>query len=118
MYRLSKTLIKVCGLKSHASRSFFLVFLGTCVKLLNSHVWGNFVSERIKSENENQAEETYSSHKKMRSAYISDQKTKSVYFKLKILPPLSYATAEYCLCIFLFWGSEGGPWHSGPPSVH
>jgi len=31
--RLSKTLIEVCGLKSHASRSFFLVFIVTCVKL-------------------------------------------------------------------------------------
>jgi len=38
MYRLSKTLIEVCVLKSHASRSFFLVFIVTCVKLLNSHV--------------------------------------------------------------------------------
>jgi len=30
--------------------------------------------------------------KKLRSAYISDQKTKSVYFKLRPLPP-PYATA-------------------------
>jgi len=29
--------------------------------------------------------------------------------------PLSYATAEYCLYIFLFLESEGGAWHSGPP---
>jgi len=49
MYRLSTMLIKVCGLKSHASRSFFLVFIVTCVKLLNSHVWSNFVSEKMKS---------------------------------------------------------------------
>jgi len=47
MYRLSKTFIEVCGLKSHSSRSFFLVFIVACVKLLNSHVWGNFVSERM-----------------------------------------------------------------------
>jgi len=47
MYRLSKPLIEVCGFKSHASRSFVLVFIVTCVKLLNSHVWRNFVSERI-----------------------------------------------------------------------
>jgi len=40
--------------------------------------------------------------KKLRSAYISDQKTKSVYFKLRLLPTLSYATAEYCLYIFYF----------------
>jgi len=53
--------------------------------------------------------------KNLHSAFISDQKTKSVYFKLRPLPPLSYATAEYCLYIFLFLGSEGGPWHSGPP---
>jgi len=32
MYRLSKMLIEVCGLKSYASRSFFLVFILTCVK--------------------------------------------------------------------------------------
>jgi len=38
MYRLSKTLIEVGGLKSHASRSFFPVFIVTWVKLLNSHV--------------------------------------------------------------------------------
>jgi len=38
MYRLSKTLIEVCGIKSHTSRSFFLVFIVICVKLLNSHV--------------------------------------------------------------------------------
>ena len=38
MYRLSKALIEVCGLKSHASRSFFLVFIVTCVELLDSHV--------------------------------------------------------------------------------
>jgi len=38
MYRLSKMLIEVCGLKSHASRIFVLVFNVTCVKLLNSHV--------------------------------------------------------------------------------
>jgi len=49
MYRLSKTLIEVCGLKSHGSRSFFLVFIVTCVKLLNSQVCGNFVSERMRS---------------------------------------------------------------------
>jgi len=30
--------------------------------------------------------------KNLRSAYISDQKTNSVYFKLRPLPPLSYAT--------------------------
>ena len=65
MYRLSKTLIEVCGLKSHASRSFFLVLIVTCVKLLNNHVWSNFASERMKSWNENQAEETYSGHKKI-----------------------------------------------------
>jgi len=47
MYRSSKTLIEVCGLKSHVSRSSFLVFIVTCVKLLNSHVWSNFVSERM-----------------------------------------------------------------------
>jgi len=29
MYRLSKMLIEVCKLKSHASRSFFLVFIDT-----------------------------------------------------------------------------------------
>jgi len=46
--------------------------------------------------------------KSLRSAYISEQKTKSVYFKLRPLPPLSYATAEYCLYTFLFLGSEGG----------
>jgi len=27
MYRLSKTLIEVCGLKSHAIRNIFLVFI-------------------------------------------------------------------------------------------
>ena len=65
IFRLSKALIEVCGLKSHASRSFLLVFIVTYVKLLNSHVWSNFVSARMKSWNENQAEETYSSHKKI-----------------------------------------------------
>jgi len=49
IYRLSKTLIEVCEFKSHASRSFFLVFIVTCVELLNSDVWSNFVSERMKS---------------------------------------------------------------------
>ena len=38
----------------------------------------------------------------MCSACVTDQKTKSVYFKLRPLPPLSYATAEYCLYIFYF----------------
>jgi len=38
MYRLQKTPIVVCGLKPHAKRGFFLVFIVTCVKLLNSHV--------------------------------------------------------------------------------
>jgi len=38
MYRLSKTLIEVCELKTHASLSFFLVFIVTCVTLLNSYV--------------------------------------------------------------------------------
>jgi len=47
MYRLSKTLIEVCGLKSHASRRFFLVFIVTCVKLLSTYVWSNFVWERM-----------------------------------------------------------------------
>jgi len=110
MHRLSKTLIEVCGLKSHASRSVFLVFIVTCVKLLNSHVWSNFVSERMKLWNENQAEEAYCSHKNLRSAYISDQKTKSVYFKLRPLPSLSYVTAEYNF----FFRVLGGPWHSSP----
>jgi len=40
--------------------------------------------------------------KNLRSAYISDHKTKSVCFKLSLLPPLSYATAEYYLYIFYF----------------
>ena len=52
--------------------------------------------------------------KNLRSANISDQKTKSVYFELRHLPSLSYVTAEYCLYIFLFLRSEGGPWHSAP----
>jgi len=47
MYRLSKTLIELCGIKSHASRSFFLAFIVTCIKLLDSHVWRNLVSERM-----------------------------------------------------------------------
>jgi len=47
MYRLSKTLVEVCVLKSHISRSIFLVFIVTCLKLLNSHMWSNFVSERM-----------------------------------------------------------------------
>jgi len=59
--------------------------------------------------------------KNLRSAYISDQKTMSVYFKLKPLPPLSCTTAEYFLYIFLFSGSEGGGMAQWPPpyaSVH
>jgi len=40
--------------------------------------------------------------KKLRSVYISDQKTKPVYFKLRPLPRLSYAPAKYCLYIFYF----------------
>jgi len=52
----------------------------------------------------------------LRSAYISDQKTKSVYFELRPSPLLSYATAEYCLYIFLFLGSEAGH-GTVPPSV-
>jgi len=35
-YRLSKTLIEVCGLKSHASRSFFLVFIVTVLSYLTA----------------------------------------------------------------------------------
>jgi len=38
--------------------------------------------------------------KNLHSVYVSDQKTKSVYFKLRPLPHLSYATAEYCSYIF------------------
>ena len=53
--------------------------------------------------------------KNLRSADINDQKTKPVYFKLRPLPPLSYATAEYCLYIFLFLGSEGGGMAQCPP---
>jgi len=52
--------------------------------------------------------------KNLRSVYISDQKTKSVYFKLRPLP-LSYATAEYCSYIFLFSGSEVG--HGTVPAL-
>jgi len=40
--------------------------------------------------------------KNLRSAYVTDQKTKSVYFKLRPLPPLTYTTAEYYLYIFHF----------------
>jgi len=40
--------------------------------------------------------------KNLRSVYISDQKTKTIYFKLRPLPHLIYATAEYCLYIFYF----------------
>jgi len=36
MYRLSKTLIEVCGLKSQASPRYFVVFIVTCVKLLKT----------------------------------------------------------------------------------
>jgi len=36
MYRLSKMLIEVCGLKSNANRSFFQVFIVTCVMLLKT----------------------------------------------------------------------------------
>ena len=39
--------------------------------------------------------------KNLRSAYISDQKTKSLYFELRPLPPFSYSTSEYCLYIHL-----------------
>jgi len=37
----------------------------------------------------------------------------AIRLKLNIL----VCTAEYCLYIFLFLGSEGGPCHSGTPSV-
>jgi len=49
--------------------------------------------------------------KNLRSAYISDQKTKSVYFKL--VTPLSNTVYIF----FFFLGTEGGAWHSGPPSL-
>jgi len=55
--------------------------------------------------------------KKLRSAYISGNKTKLVYFKLRPLPPFCYATAEYCLYISLFLGSERGAMAQCPPSV-
>jgi len=51
--------------------------------------------------------------KKLRSVYISDQKTKRVYFELRPLPILSYATAEYCLYFFFIFRVWGG--HSSPP---
>jgi len=46
-----------------------------------------------------------SSHKKLCivSAYISDHETKSVYFKLRPLPPLSYATADLTTVHIFFY---------------
>ena len=45
------SLIEVCGLKSHASRSFFLVFVVTCVKLLRGGGHGppTYASVHIKN---------------------------------------------------------------------
>jgi len=74
-----------------------------------SYLTVNFVSENeailsVKEWNHKmkskQRKRTVVIKKILRSAYISDQKTKSVYFKLRAFPPLSYATAEYCLYIF------------------
>ena len=52
--------------------------------------------------------------KNLRVAYISDQKTKSVYFKLRPFPPLvtPLPNTVYAFFIFRVWG---GPWHSAPP---
>ena len=96
MHRLSKTLIEVCGLTSHASRRFFLVlsYLTATREAILSEEW----NRKMKIKQRKRTVVT----KNLRSAYMSDYKTKSVYFKLKPLLPLSYATAEYCLYIFLF----------------
>jgi len=48
VYRLSKTLI---GLWPQISRQpkLFLVFVVTCVKLINRHMRSHFISERMNS---------------------------------------------------------------------
>jgi len=53
----------------------------------------------MKSENENQAEETYSSHKKICVVRISVTRKQSQFILNWGLAPLSYATAEYCLYV-------------------
>jgi len=52
--------------------------------------------------------------KKLRSACISHQQTKSVYFKLRPLPPLVAPLPNTVIHFFIFrvWG---GAWHSAPP---
>jgi len=35
------------GSNLNPAEAFFLVFIVTCVNLLKSHVWSNFVSERM-----------------------------------------------------------------------
>jgi len=52
--------------------------------------------------------------KNLRGAYISDQKTKSVYFKLRPLPPRWLRHCRILFKHFLLLGSEGGAWHSAP----
>jgi len=89
-------------------RSFFLVFIVTCVKLLNSHVWNNFVSERMKSQNENQAEETYSSHKKICVVRISVTRNQSQFIlNWGPCPPLVTPLPNAVYTFFYFYGLKG-----------
>jgi len=53
--------------------------------------------------------------KNLRGAYISDQKTKSVYFKLRPLPPRWLRHCRILFKHFLLLGSEGGGMAQCPP---
>jgi len=69
----------------------------------------------MKSKNENQAEETYSSHKEICVVRILVTRKQSQFILNWGPYPVSYATDEYCTNIFYFkvWV---GPWHSAPPT--
>ena len=110
MHRLSKTLIEVCVLKSHASRSFFLVFIVRLPVL--SYLTA--MREAILTVKEWNRKMKIKQRRRrvgitnLRNAYISDQKSKSVYFKLRPLPPVVTPLPNTVYAFFL--GSEEGPW--------
>ena len=114
MCRLSKTLLKFVGSNLTPAEAFFWCSLLPVLSYLTTTGQATLsVKEWNRKMKIKQRKRTVVI-KNLHSADISDQKTKSVYFKLRPLVPLitPLPNTVYAFFIFRVWG---GPWHSGPP---
>ena len=108
-----RRLLKCVGSNLTPAEAFFWCSLLSVLSYWTATCEANLSMKKWSRNNENQAEETYSSHKEICVVRILVTRKQSQFILNGGPYPLSYATDEYCINIFYFkvWK---GPWHSAP----